>query len=115
MFQYFTSLIYDGFFSLYVAMFVGTIAGLVSKYILDKKFIFHYKPESKKKEVKTFLNYTITGGFTTLIFWGVELSFDSIFLGDISRYIGAAIGLGLGYYIKYFLDKKYVFKLKKVL
>jgi len=38
-FQYFTLLIYYGFLSLYVAIFVGTLVGLISKYILDKKFV----------------------------------------------------------------------------
>ena len=108
-FQYFTSLIYNGFLSLYVAMFVGTLVGLISKYILDKKFIFQFKPKNKKNDAKTFISYTLTGGVTTLLFWVIEISFDNIFGGEVSRYIGAIIGLSLGYSIKYLLDKKFVF------
>jgi len=110
LFQYFTSLIYNGFLSIYIAMFVGTFVGLISKYILDKKFIFHFKPENKRNDARTFISYTITGGFTTLLFWGTEISFDYFFRSEIARYIGAFIGLSIGYYIKYLLDKKYVFK-----
>ena len=109
-FQYFTLLIYNGFLSLYVAMFMGTLVGLISKYILDKKFIFHFKPKNKKNDAKTFISYTLTGSFTTLLFWGIEISFDSVFGGEVAKYIGAIIGLSLGYSIKYLLDKKFVFK-----
>ncbi len=48
LFQYFSFGVYAGFGSLYVAMFFGTLAGLVAKYILDKKFIFYHKVENKK-------------------------------------------------------------------
>lgn len=109
-FQYFTLLIYNGFLSLYVAMFMGTLVGLISKYILDKKFIFHFKPKNKKNDAKTFISYTLTGSITTLLFWGIEISFDSVFGGEVAKYIGAIIGLSLGYSIKYLLDKKFVFK-----
>ena len=109
-FQYFTLLIYNGFLSLYIAMFMGTLVGLISKYILDKKFIFHFKPKNKKNDAKTFISYTLTGSITTLLFWGIEISFDSVFGGEVAKYIGAIIGLSLGYSIKYLLDKKFVFK-----
>ena len=49
------------------------------------------------------------GIFTTIIFWGTEIAFDVIFKSAGAKYIGAIIGLGIGYIIKYFLDKKYVF------
>ena len=91
-------------------MFVGTLVGLISKYILDKRFIFQFKPKNKMNNAKTFISYTLTGGVTTLIFWAIEISFDNIFGGEVARYIGAIIGLSLGYSMKYFLDKKFVFK-----
>ncbi len=40
LFQYFSFLHYVGFASLYVAMIIGTLAGLASKYALDKKYVF---------------------------------------------------------------------------
>jgi putative flippase GtrA len=90
-------------------MFVGTFFGLISKYYMDKVYIFKYIPKNKKNDLKTFTTYTATGGFTTLIFWGVEISFNVIWSSEIAKYCGALIGLGLGYSIKYLLDKKYVF------
>jgi putative flippase GtrA len=109
-FQFLALLIYSGQFDLYLAMFVGTGAGLVSKYILDKKFIFYHKPETKAEDAKKFAVYTFTGIFTTIIFWGTEIAFDLIFDFDWAKYLGAIIGLSIGYVVKYFLDKKYVFK-----
>jgi putative flippase GtrA len=109
-FQYITTLIYNGFLSLYVAILVGTFIGLISKYILDKKFIFNFYPLNKRNDINTFFNYSLTGIFSTLIFWSVEISFDLIFRVEIAKYIGAIIGLCIGYTIKYNMDKKFVFK-----
>ena len=110
LFQYISFLVYEGFLSLYVAMFIGTVAGLVLKYILDKKYIFFHKPKSKKDDGKKFFLYSLMGVFTTLIFWGFEIGFDAIFESQNAKYIGAVIGLSIGYVVKYFLDKKFVFK-----
>lgn len=54
LFQYISFYIYNGFLSLYIAMFCGTIAGLILKYILDKKYIFYHKPKIKKMMAKNF-------------------------------------------------------------
>ena len=109
LFQYLSFLVYTGFGSLYVAMFFGTLAGLVAKYILDKKFIFYHTPKDKKDDAKKFILYSLMGVFTTIIFWGTEISFDALFQDPNAKYLGAVIGLSIGYVIKYFLDKKYVF------
>ncbi len=50
------------------------------------------------------------GVFTTFIFWGFEIGFDVIFENQNAKYAGALLGLGIGYIVKYFLDKKFVFK-----
>ncbi|MCK4493424.1 MAG: GtrA family protein [Methylococcales bacterium] len=110
LFQYLSLLIYTDFLSLYVAIFMGTLAGLFSKYILDKKYIFYHKPKGKVDDLKKFIRYLIMGGFTTLLFWGTEIGFDEYFTHEQAKYLGAVVGLSLGYLIKYFLDKKYVFK-----
>jgi putative flippase GtrA len=52
----------------------------------------------------------MTGGGTTIIFWTTEVLFDALWQVEIAKYIGAVVGLSIGYSIKYFLDKKYVFK-----
>lgn len=109
-FQYLSFSVYDGYLSLYVAMIAGTLAGLVLKYILDKKYIFFHTPKSKKDDGKKFFLYSLMGVFTTFIFWGFEIGFDYMFDSQNAKYIGALIGLGIGYVIKYFLDKKFVFK-----
>ena len=102
--------LYTGLFSTFVSIIVGTAAGLVVKYILDKKYIFYYVVKDKKEDSQKFILYSIMGVFTTLIFWGFEIGFDYIFDSEIAKYIGAIIGLSIGYITKYFLDKKFVFK-----
>lgn len=109
LFQYFSFKIYSGFGSLYVAMFMGTLTGLVVKYILDKKFIFYHVVENKKDDAKKFALYSLMGIFTTIIFWGSEIAFHALSQDPNAKYLGAVIGLSIGYVIKYFLDKKYVF------
>jgi len=109
LFQYLSFLVYSGFGSLYVAMFLGTLAGLVAKYILDKKYIFYHTPKDKKDDAKKFALYSLMGVFTTIIFWGTEIGFDALSEDPNAKYLGAVIGLSIGYVIKYFLDKKYVF------
>ena len=109
LFQYFSFLVYMGFGSLYVAMLFGTLAGLVAKYILDKKFIFYHTPTDKKNNAKKFALYSLMGVVTTIIFWGMEIAFDTLFQDPNAKYLGAVIGLSIGYVIKYFLDKRYVF------
>ena len=108
--QFISLAIYSQDFSLYLAMFFGTLTGLIAKYILDKKYIFYYVVKDKKEDSQKFILYSIMGVFTTLIFWGFEIGFDYIFDSEIAKYIGAIIGLSVGYITKYFLDKKFVFK-----
>ncbi|MGJ0309413.1 GtrA family protein [Aliarcobacter cryaerophilus] len=107
--QFISLAIYSQNFSLYIAMFFGTLTGLIAKYILDKKYIFYYVVKDKKEDSQKFILYSIMGVFTTLIFWGFEIGFDYIFDSEIAKYIGAIIGLSIGYITKYFLDKKFVF------
>lgn len=108
--QYVSFALYGGFLSLYVAMFAGTLAGLVLKYVLDKKYIFFHTPKSRADDGKKFFLYSLMGVFTTFIFWGFEIGFDVIFENQNAKYAGALIGLSIGYIVKYFLDKKFVFK-----
>ncbi len=109
-FQNLSFRLYDGFGSLYIAMFIGTITGLISKYILDKRYIFYHHTKDSVDNFKKFLIYSTMGIFTTAIFWGVEIGFNVLFQSENAKYVGACIGLSIGYIAKYFLDKKYVFK-----
>jgi len=94
-------------------MFFGTLAGLVTKYVLDKEYIFCHTPTDKTDDARKFVIYSFMGVFTTIIFWGTEITFNAIFENPYAKYMGAVIGLMIGYIIKYFLDKKYVFVHKR--
>lgn len=109
-FQYVSFKIYDASMALYLAMFVGTLAGLITKYILDRNYIFYSLPGDKKNEINQFVFYSITGAVITSFFWILEIVFDTFIDNANAKYAGAAIGLAIGYTTKYFLDKKYVFK-----
>ena len=108
--QYSSFLFYDGFLALYFAMFFGTLAGLIVKYILDKKFIFFYETKDTKDNAKKFFMYSFMGIFTTALFFMFEIGFDYFIDSSNAKYIGAIVGLSIGYLVKYNLDKKYVFK-----
>ena len=101
--------LYDGSCSVLVSVLVGTAVGLIVKYILDKKYIFQFQTQNTLHDAQTFTLYTIVGMVTTAIFWGLEFSFDYFFQSKEMRYAGGIIGLTIGYYIKYNLDKRFVF------
>lgn len=107
--QYLSLLTYSRFAALYVAMFFGTLAGLVVKYVLDKNYIFYHTPKNKKDDVTKFMYYSLMGIITTGIFWGTEIAFDALSQKPNAKFVGAMIGLSVGYVVKYFLDRKYVF------
>ena len=94
---------------LYVGMAGGTISGLVFKYFLDKKYVFSHTSETKKQEASTFFLYSLMGLLTTFVFWGVEMGFHFLVGTDEAKYVGAALGLAIGYIVKFFLDRRFVF------
>ncbi len=104
--------LYAGPLSLLASVFVGTGAGLMTKYVLDKMFIFNFRSRSAAHDVQVFLQYTAVGVLTTLIFWAFEFGFNAVFADKGMRYLGAVIGLGLGYYLKYRMDKRFVFRVQ---
>ncbi len=108
--QYLSLEIYSREYSLYLAMGAGTLTGLVVKYLLDKRYIFYYDTENRQEDLARFILYSFMGVFTTLVFWVSELSFNYLFRFNESKYIGAAVGLTIGYITKYFLDKRFVFR-----
>lgn len=110
LFQYISFSFYSGIGELYMAMFWGTLAGLMSKYILDKKYIFYHTSRDMKDDFIRFMFYSLMGAFTTIIFWGAEILFDLMLDADYAKYLGAVVGLSIGYIIKYNLDKRYVFR-----
>lgn len=102
--------LYHGPFDIPASILMGTGIGLLMKYILDKRIIFNFRAKNVAHDSKTFLLYTLMGLITTAIFWGFELAFQEIYGTKDMRYLGAMIGLTIGYVTKYQLDKRYVFR-----
>lgn len=92
-----------------IALFVGTLVGLVLKYLLDKRWIFADRTTGMAMHGRKFTLYTTMGIATTAIFWGTETAFWAIWQSDIARETGAVLGLGIGYLVKYRLDRRFVF------
>jgi len=94
----------------WISVILGTMAGLFVKYILDKRYIFVFYTKDVIQNARMFVLYAGMGLMTTGIFWGCEFAFHVWFDGARNmRYLGAVIGLMFGYFVKYHLDKKYVF------
>lgn len=106
--------LYDGLHDIALSVLAGTAAGLPVKYMLEKRYIFRFQANDFAHDGKLFVLYSFFGVFTTLLFWGVEYLFHYLFATDGMRLLGGAIGLSLGYIIKYHLDKRYVFVLPTV-
>jgi len=101
--------LFNGSWVLYIAMIAGTLTGLITKYLLDKRWIFYYTPSSKADNISKFGLYSLVGVFTTIIFWGSEVLFYHLFTFPNAQLWGGAFGLSIGYICKYMLDKKFVF------
>ena len=102
--------LYQGRLTVYVSLFAGTLVGLVVKYLLDKNFIFYDKTGGVVRSGWQFVRYVLTGVLTTAVFWGFELGAYHLFHAQLARYLGGALGLALGYWLKYRLDKRLVFQ-----
>jgi putative flippase GtrA len=107
--QILSMFIYRGDYEVIVSIFVGTLTGLPLRYFLEKRYIFSFESKNIKHDGQLFVLYSFMGVFTTAIFWGMEFLFHLIFARDFMRYVGGVFGLIIGYYVKYQLDKRYVF------
>jgi putative flippase GtrA len=101
---------YSGAYAVALSVLAGTAMGFPIKYVLEKKHVFGFKADNLGHDTRLFILYGFMGMFTTAIFWGVEFAFHHLFGTNAMRYLGGAIGLTLGSYIKYHLDKRFVFK-----
>jgi putative flippase GtrA len=104
--------LYRGVGELIIGILSGTAMGLVSKFLFDKFWIFDNRSLGLSENLHKFGYYTLTGVFTTVIFWGTEAAFALIGEHRFMRYVGAAIGLSIGYIVKYHLDFRFVFRAK---
>lgn len=92
------------------ALAAGTLVGLVVKYVLDKRWIFHDTTRGARAQGRQFLLYSLMGVATTAIFWVTETAFWLIWGTDVAREAGAVLGLSVGYLTKYLLDRRFVFR-----
>lgn len=102
--------VYKGPFAIQLSVLVGTAAGLPVKYVLEKRHIFGFESKNLAHDGRVFMLYTFMGVFTTALFWGIEYGFHAAFGTETMRYMGGAVGLTIGNIIKYYLDKRYVFR-----
>lgn len=101
--------IYIGPYYIELSILIGTVTSLPLRFFLEKRYIFAFKTKHVLCDGQLFVLYSLTGIVTTLIFWSVEYGFHLVFRTDAMRYIGGVVGLSIGFYVKYQLDKKYVF------
>ncbi len=101
--------LYAGQHAMMLSMLAGTATGLLVKYLLDKRHVFAYETDNLAHDGRLFVLYSAMGLVTTALFWGVEYGFQWLFDSSAMRYLGGAVGLVLGYAIKYRLDKHFVF------
>ncbi len=99
----------SGPLALSIAIACGTGAGLVLKYLLDKRWIFKDRSSGAAAHGRRFALYTLMGGSTTVIFWGMQTSCFMIWGTQTMLMIGGGLGLAIGYLVKYQLDKRFVF------
>lgn len=95
---------------LMLSIVVGTLVGFLIKYIVDKTWTFRERYTTPLGEAQ---RITLSGLFsvlTTLIFWAFELGFYAIWQTDFAKYLGAVLGLSIGYVLKFWLDRRHVFK-----
>jgi len=93
-------------YEVYLQILGGTLIGLVSKYYLDRQYVFR---DTKTNIAGSFILYSLFGALLTPLWWVVEIIFIYLFGTVLAQNIGAIIGLAICYYLKYLLDKKYVF------
>lgn len=92
-----------------LALVAGTGAGLVLKYLLDKRWIFADAETGARAHGRKFGLYTLMGLATTAIFWAAETLAFALWGTDLAREAGALLGLAVGYVVKYRLDRRFVF------
>ncbi|HEY8576178.1 MAG TPA: GtrA family protein [Devosia sp.] len=98
---------------LMLSILAGTGTGFVSKYVLDKFWVFQDGFVSKADEARKVGLYGLFSVATTAIFWGFELTAWMIWQTDTAKYAGGALGLAVGYAAKYALDRRFVFRAER--
>ena len=92
-----------------VSVLTGTGVGFFVRYLLEKRWVFLDAYDNHVAEIRKISVYGAFGTGTTLLFWLIELSFWHIWQTMEAKYVGAAVGLSVGNWIRYLLDRHYVF------
>lgn len=95
---------------LWPSILAGTAAGFLVKYALDKKWVFYDPYGGHRDEIQKITLYGLFSVLTTIVFWGFEVTFWTLWGTKAAKYTGAVLGLGVGYAIKFALDRAYVFR-----
>ena len=101
----------SGNIGFFLALIFGTLVGVIVGYLLDKNWIFYDETKISQNYGKQFFLYAMTGAIHTPIFWITETLFWFIWMTDQMRELGAILGLLFAYTVKYFILKKYIFKI----
>jgi putative flippase GtrA len=96
--------------ALALSILAGTAAGFAVKYVLDKRWIFYDAYTTPAHEAQKVALYGLFSVATTLVFWGFEVTFWTLWQTDAAKYAGAVLGLAIGYAVKFALDRTYVFR-----
>jgi putative flippase GtrA len=95
-----------------ISILAGTAVGFIVKYLLDKHWIFFDNYDNVSRELNKVFLYASFSVAMTLVFWGFEIAFLAIGSTTFAKYLGAVIGLAIGNFAKYFLDRRFTFKQK---
>ncbi len=92
-----------------LSILAGTGVGFAVKFLLDKRWIFfdgYHGPTHEARKIFLYGSFSVA---MTLIFWGFEVGFFAAFGTNAAKYAGGAIGLAIGNFLKYWLDRTYTF------
>ena len=92
-----------------LSILAGTGVGFAVKYLLDKRWIFFDGYHGPAREARKIFLYGSFSVAMTLIFWGFEVGFLAVFGTNTAKYTGAVIGLAIGNFLKYLLDRTFTF------
>lgn len=103
--------VYRGWGALGLSVLMGTGVGFVIKYALDRIFVFEDRAAmAMLHEARKVVLYGLTAVITTLIFWTMEFGFLAVGKTAAWKYAGGALGLAMGYGVKFLLDRRWVFQ-----
>lgn len=101
--------LYRGPFFIYGALMIGSFLALMFKFNMDKRFIFRNVSRNAADTAVKFGKYSTLGVVSTICLWTFELIFHYLWDTQAAKYIGGTLGFSLGHYLKYQIDKHFVF------